>query len=251
MSNQFADYIVVCGDELGRSPILGPCDHCGGTAHYVRAKEGYKAICEGCGLQTAPYPWAENAGEAWNRRITTHARVITLNEIIEYRGRNTDDAGKIAVWVETIEGELRAGVIKLSVSMDGLEVFEPAAAEYWPRDLINAEGIRWRLWTMRPTETDRKTAPWGQVAWRVISEEARAEAEKIYQRLDEERRRKEREISERWRRHCIYCARGQFPVDENGVKAMKTHCLKDGHPIDNPSDERCDEWTDEREGAAP
>lgn len=204
MSNQSdrEGRIVVDGTVLGRAPILKKCDHCGGIADYVRVAEGYKAVCGKCGMQTTFYPWPEGAGEAWNARESEHARVITTQEILEFRADMTDDRGACACWLETIEGSIKAVMLEVSVSDEGREVYEhyigPAkeTGDYWTREEIDAEGVRWRLWDKRPKTADMEREPWGRVGYQVMSDAARAEAERIRAELDERQRERQRQRAE-------------------------------------------------------
>ena len=160
-------------------PMLRPCEGCGGTADYARAeKPGYVvARCTGCGRQTGPRVTADNAARDWNRRITTGARVVTLAELRALDFDMGDDAGDVAVWIETREGELRAAVL-----MFGIDLGDPTVNEYgqayernWPSEEIAAEGIGWRLWDKKPTQADRDAEPWGAPAW-VEARQQRADA---------------------------------------------------------------------------
>lgn len=236
-------------NETCDAPMLMPCDHCGGVADYVRVAEGFKAVCSRCGMQTAPYTWAANAGKAWNARITTHARVITLQEIVENRGANMDAGGLCACWIEPNTEKPRAVLIYACVGMDGTEVVEFGAGwdKTWEREKVDAEGIGWRLWTLKPTEFDMQREPWGQVAWHGgPSEEARAAAEALRREIEAKRSALMRKDAEERRKVCAYCEHYHVPPAEPGAKITPAEavCKKDGHKINSPSGEGCTEWKD-------
>ena len=82
------DVRFVFGDVLGRAPKLKPCPCCGGQADYVTGQNAemftvYRAMCPACGLQTEACAVPAGAGEDWNRRAASGARVITLEEIAD------------------------------------------------------------------------------------------------------------------------------------------------------------------------
>ena len=156
--------------------------------------------CSKCGLQTEALIWPENAGQRWNARESEGARVITTQEILEFRADLTDDRGVCVCWMETIGGELRAVVIEVSASMDGREVYEHGYGDLWERETVDAEGVKWRLWDKRPTMSDREREPWGRVGYKVMSDAARAEAERIRAELDERQRETQRRQAEADRR---------------------------------------------------
>jgi hypothetical protein len=195
---------VIGGSELGRAPALKKCPMCGGLADYISeaTQQGkrYRAKCGQCGLVTEAMVWPENAGNRWNARESEGARVITTQEIIEFRDSLTDGSGKTACWMETIEGDLCAICIEVEVSMDGREVSEYNYGDWWPREKIAAEGIKWRLWDRKPTNADMDREPWGQVGYQVMSDAARAEAERIRAKLDERQRELQRKQDEARRR---------------------------------------------------
>ena len=246
---------VLDGSELGRAPMLGRCPCCDGVADYVRVStaEGtrYRAVCSACGLATGLYVWPTGAGEAWNRRATNGARVITTQEIVEFRDGLTDGSGKTACWMETIEGVLRAICLEVSVSGDGREVYDWEYGEYWDREKVDAEGITWRLWDRRPTKADMDREPWGKVAYQVMSDAARQEAERIRQEIAERRRARERKEAEDRRRCCLYCAE-HVPADTGDSdlgSAAPFVCALSGKIIENPSSRGCEHWHDDkREG---
>lgn len=239
--------IVVSGTEMGRAPALKKCDHCGGIADYVRVAEGYKAVCGKCGMQTTHYHHPQNAGEAWNARETANARIITTQEIVNFRDENMDDRGLCACWMETIEGELRAVVLEVSTSMDGVEVYEHGWSDYWPREDVDAEGIRWRLWDKKPTDDDRKRGPWGMVAYQTISEAARAEANKIYREIEARRAAEAKKREEQRRRCCCYCAELRREIIDEERNQAELVCAVDGRPIPDIFAGCCEKWHDQRE----
>ena len=196
---------VIGGSELGRAPALKKCPMCGGLVDYISVHDTWQSLfrvrCSVCGLQTEALIWPENAGQRWNARESEHARVITTQEILEFRADLTDDRGVCACWLEGIGGELRAVVIEVSASMDGREVYEHGYGDFWERDRIDAEGVRWRLWDKRPTMSDREREPWGRVGYKVMSDAARQEAERIRAELDERQRETQRRQAEADRRH--------------------------------------------------
>lgn len=247
---------VIGGSELGRAPVLKKCPMCGGIADYISAQDGvrgklYRVRCSACGLQSEALMWPENAGERWNARKSEHARVITTQEILEFRADQTDDRGDCALWMETIEGDITALVLEVSASEDGREVYEHGYGDFWDRDKVDAEGIKWRLWDKRPTTADTNREPWGQVGFQIQSESARAEAGRIRAELDVARAEDERRRAEAMRRHCLYCA-NYVPVDTEGKdlgSAAPFVCALDGHLIEHPGSERCGAWTmNKREG---
>lgn len=202
---------VIGGSELGRAPALKKCPMCGGHADYISVHDTWQSLfrvrCSACGLQTEALIWPENAGQRWNARESENARVITTQEILEFRGDFTDDQGFCACWVETIEGYIAAILITVCASMDGREVSEMVdykaygeAYRDWPREKMDAEGIRWRLWDKRPTMSDREREPWGRVGYKVMSDAARAEAERIRAQLNERQRETQRRRAEADRR---------------------------------------------------
>ena len=237
------------GDEICQAPMLMPCDHCGGVADYVRVDGGYRAICSKCGMQTKTYHWASGAGKDWNARITTHARVITLQELVENRGANMDAGGLCACWLEPNSEKPRAVLLYACVSMDGTAVIEFGAGwdQTWEREKVDAEGIRWRLWTMKPTEEDMQREPWGKVEWNGgPSEEARAAAEALRREIEDRRRAlMQKEAAER-RKVCAYCEHYHVPPAPAGapISPAEAVCKKDGHKINSPSGEGCTEWKD-------
>lgn len=198
---------VIGGSELGRAPTLKKCPMCGGVADYVKQPASeliagrYAALCHSCGLRTSPEVWPESAGEKWNRRESENARVITTQEILTFRADHTDSGGACACWMETIEGELTAQLIKVSASMDGREVYDWYDREYWSRDVVDAEGTKWRLWDKRPTTADTNNEPWGKVGFQHYSAAAAEEAMRIRAKLDERQREAQRRQAEADRRH--------------------------------------------------
>lgn len=198
---------VVGGGELGRAPMLKKCPLCAGIADYMKlataSPEGKRVFvrCSECGTQTRLYHYPENAGERWNARTSENARVIATQEILEFRASLTDDRGVCACWMETIEGDLWALTIEVRASMDGREVYECGWGDYWPRERVNAEGIRWRLWDRKPTPADREREPWGKVGYKTMSEAARAEAERIRRELDARAAAEAQRRTEADRRH--------------------------------------------------
>lgn len=196
---------AVMASETYDAGKLGPCKCCGGIADYVHvsteAGTGFRAVCSVCGLQTKVYPWASNAAKAWNRSITSGARVVTLEELIEFRDGHRDDNQLTACWIEYADGGLRAALLEVSVSMEGTEVYDHLAADYWPREDVDAEGIKWRIWDKKPTKEDRENEPWGQVKWHGgFSEAARQEAERIRAELAQRQRKRQRQQAEADRR---------------------------------------------------
>ena len=237
---------VVGGQELGRAPALKKCPCCGGIADYTRTQgAGYRVTCSACGMQSGERVWPANAGDAWNARTSEHARIITTDEIMAFRADLTDDMSRCACWVETIEGEMRAAVLEVCTSLDGREVYECGWGDFWERDRVNAEGIRWRLWDKCPKPADREREPWGRVGYDCMSEDARAEADRIRRELDERRNEEERRRIEADRRHCLYC--GQCVLPDNEARDLGTwqpfECARDGHEITSPANETCDKWT--------
>lgn len=242
---------VIGGTELGRAPMLKKCPCCKGIADYMKRAtplpDGRRNFvrCSECGMSTGLYHWPQNAGEAWNQRASEQPRVITLDEIAAFRADLTDDRGRTACWLETIEGDLAALVIEASTSMEGREVYECGYGDYWPREKVDAEGIRWRLWDKKPKNEDCDREPWGRVAWQVMSDAARAEAERIRRQLDERAAREAEKRLRAERRRCLYCA-NYVPVDTEGVDmgaATPFVCALDGHLVEN-RDGRCEQWTD-------
>lgn len=247
---------VVSGTELGRAPTLAPCPCCGGIADYVNAKadgdltSSYIALCSECGLKTAPHPWPGGAGRAWNRRITSGARLITTGEIAEYKRELTDERGRCACWLETITGDVRAVMIESGTSMDGREIYDVERGDYWSRDEVEAEGVKWRIWDRKPTEADRQAAQWGRMWHGGFSEAAEAEAKRVCAALEEKRRAEEQRRAEAMRRRCLYCA-NYVPVDTEGKdlgSAAPFVCGLDGHIVVHPSSENCGSWKSNREG---
>lgn len=244
---------VVGGQELGRAPALKKCPLCGGIADYTSAKgDGYRATCSACGAQSGPGAWPSNAGDAWNRRTSEQPRVITLGEILEFKADLQDNHGRTACWLETIEGDIAALVIEAGVSMDGTEVYECGWGDYWPREKVDAQGIRWRLWDKKPKTEDREREPWGRISYDCMSAVARAEAERIRRELDARRDAEEKRRRERERRRCIRCAHCT-PVDTEGRDlgaATPFVCAVDGHIIESTSGPGCKDFAEpeEREG---
>lgn len=252
---------AVMASETYRAGKLAPCKCCGGIADFVTAKgdkgRGYKAVCSVCGLQTAIYVSASNAAEAWNRSITNGARVVTLEELIEFRDGHRDDRGATACWLETIEGELRAVVIEVSVSMDGTDVYEwytgprsrdAEPGDYWPREDVDAEGIRWRIWDKKPTREDREKEPWGRVKWHGgFSEAAAKEAARVKKEIEARKIREAEERQKKARRKCAHCAMRMEEPDGARLYAPTEVCTRDGHTIHAPYSETCDAWKDDGE----
>ena len=155
-------------------PRLRPCEGCGGTADYARVDvppimgNMIVARCSRCGRQTGPYVYADSAAKAWNHRITTGARVVTLDELWDMDFHMGDDQTDVAVWIEGRCGTLRAAVLSF-----GIDMGDPVVREYgkdkhftWsPRD-IQAEGVSYRLWDKKPEKWERERAPWGPLAWK-------------------------------------------------------------------------------------
>lgn len=252
---------AVMASETYDAGKLGPCKCCGGIADYVHvsteAGTGYRAVCSVCGLQTALFPWAAGAAEAWNRSITSGARVVTLEELIEFRDGHRDDRGATACWLETIEGELRAVVLEVSVSMDGTEVLEwytgprskdEELCDYWPREDVDAEGIKWRIWDKKPTKEDRENEPWGRVKWHGgFSEAAAKEAERVKKEIEERKIREAEERQRQARRKCAHCGnRLEQPDAARGYVPVQV-CTLDGHTIHTPYSETCTAWKDDGE----
>lgn len=247
---------VVGGSELGRAPALKKCPMCGGLADYIseHTAQGkrYRAKCGQCGLATEALIWPENAGQRWNARESEHARVITTQEILEFRASLTDDRGVCACWMETIEGDITALLLEVSASDEGREVYECGYGDYWDREKVDAEGIRWRLFDRKPTNAEMDKEPWGQVGYQVMSAAARAEAERIRAELDEKQRERQRKQDEARRRRCLYCAH-HVPVDTEGRDlgaATPFVCALTGETVENPGSRSCKEWSDGREAGA-
>lgn len=239
---------VVGGGELGRAPALKKCPCCGGIADYTKIHEGvnrYRATCSACGMETALYAWPQNAGEAWNVRASEGPRVVTLEEIQSFKGDWTDGKGRTACWLETIEGELLAMTLAVSMSMEGLEVYECDFGDYWPRDKVEAEGIRWRLWDKRPIKADRIREPWGRVGYQAMSDAARREAERIQRELDERRAAEARAQAMAARRRCVFCADCQVARTEDGdIRPLQPfECARDGHAMEDAAG-HCEHWRD-------
>lgn len=156
-----------------RAPLLKPCEGCGGTADYFYAGDGnwnIVARCLSCGRQTRPFMYASGAGDDWNRRITSGARVVTLFELAESEMQQSDAYSRAAVWIENREGDIVPAVLEF-----GIDLGETTVHEYggqgdweWSREQIGAEGEEYRLWDRLPTEIDRAVAPWGRPAWEEI-----------------------------------------------------------------------------------
>ena len=265
MSVETGEKFAVMASETYRAGKLAPCKCCGGIADFVAATgdkgRGYKAVCSVCGLQTALYVSASNAAEAWNRSITNGARVVTLEELIEFRDGHRDDRGATACWLETIEGELRAVVIEVSVSMDGTEVYEwytgprsrdEEPGDYWPREDVDAEGIRWRIWDKKPTREDRDKEPWGRVKWHGgFSEAAAKEAARVKKEIEARKIREAEERQKKARRKCAHCA---LRMQQGGQGTIwgcceTSACTLDGHTIHAPYSETCTAWKDDGEEA--
>lgn len=247
---------VIGGSELGRAPALKKCPMCGGVADYISVhdtwKNKYRVVCGQCGLATAAQNWPESAGLRWNVRDNESARVITTQEILEFRADMTDGRGNCACWLETIEGDITAICLSVSASDEGREVYENGYGDFWERDRIDAEGITWRLWDKRPTMSDMEREPWGRVGYKVMSDAARAEAERIRAELDEKQRERQRQQAEARRRHCLYCA-NHVPVDTESRdlgSATPFVCALTGEQIENPGSRSCREWRDRREAGA-
>lgn len=255
------EQFAVMASETYRAGKLEPCPCCGGIADFVRVKTetatSYKAVCSMCGLQTALFTWASNAAREWNKRITNRARVVTLEELIEFRDGHRDDRGATACWLETIEGELRAVVIEVSVSMDGTEVYEwytgprsrdEEPGDYWPREDVDAEGIRWRIWDKRPTKAERKLEPWGRVKWHGgFSEAAAKEAARVKKEIEAQKIREAEEQQHKARRKCAHCGNRLEQPDAALGGAPVEICLLDGHTIKTPYSETCTAWKDDGE----
>lgn len=191
---------VIGGSKLGRAPALKKCPMCGSIADYISVHDAWKnpfrVRCSNCGLETEALIWPENAGQRWNARESEGARVITTQEILSFRADMTDERGACACWLETIEGDITAICLSVSASDEGREVYENGYGDFWERDRIDAEGIRWRLWDKRPTMSDREREPWGQVGFQVMSDAARAEAERIRAELAQKQRERQRQRAE-------------------------------------------------------
>lgn len=170
------------GDLCG--PRLRPCEGCGGMADYARVDvppimgNMIVARCSRCGRQTGPYVYADSAAKAWNRRITTGARVVTLDELSDIQWGMGDDADDVAVWIEGEGGSLRCAVLSFGIDLGDLTVHEYGNGRSFawsPRD-IRAEGVNYRIWDKKPEKWERERAPWvGGPAWKE-AREARAEA---------------------------------------------------------------------------
>lgn len=243
---------AVMASETYDAGKLGPCKCCGGIADYVHvsteAGTGYRAVCSVCGLQTALFPWAAGAAEAWNRSITSGARVVTLEELIEFRGGHRDDNQLTACWIEYADGRLRAALLNPCVSMEGTEVYDTLKGDYWPQEAVKAEGIRWRLWDKRPTTDDTKNEPWGQVKWHGgFSEAAAKEAERVKKEIEERKIREAEERQRQARRKCAHCGnRLEQPDAAHGYVPVQV-CTLDGHTIHTPYSETCTAWKDDGE----
>lgn len=243
---------AVMASETYDAGKLEPCKCCGGIADYVEAKgergRGYKAVCSVCGLQTKVYPWASNAAKAWNRSITNGARVVTLEELIEFRDGHRDDNQLTACWIEYADGGLRAALLEVSVSMEGTEVYDHLAADYWPREDVDAEGIKWRLWDKRPTTDDTKNEPWGMVKWHGgFSEAAAKEAARVKKEIEARKIREAEERQRKARRKCAHCGnRLEQPDAAHGYVPVQV-CALDGHTIKTPYSETCTAWKDDGE----
>ena len=250
---------AVMASETYDAGKLGPCKCCGGIADYVHvsteAGTGFRAVCSVCGLQTALFPWASNAAEAWNRSITNGARVVTLEELIEFRAGHADERGLTACYVEHIDGSLRAALLEVSVSMEGREVYEHYSGpsmepgDYWTREEVDAEGIRWRIWDKKPTREEREKEPWGRVKWHGgFSEAAAKEAARVKQEIEARKIREAEERQKKARRKCAHCALRMQQEDPGTAWGCETSaCTLDGHTIHAPYSETCTEWKDDGE----
>jgi PP-loop superfamily ATP-utilizing enzyme len=89
--------------------------------------------------------------------------------------------------------------------------------------------------------------PWGVVAYRAISEAARAEAERIRREIEERRAAEAKALAERQRRCCNYCARLEREVIDERRKLANLVCAVDGHTIASLFAPACEHWRDERE----
>jgi hypothetical protein len=252
MNVETGEKFAVMASETYRAGKLGPCKCCGGIADFVAAKgdkgRGYKAVCSVCGLQTAMYVSASNAAEAWNRSITSGARVVTLEELIEFRDGHRDDRGFTACWIEYADGRLRAALLNVCVSMEGREVYDHAEGDYWEQDAVKAEGIRWRIWDRKPTDEERKTEPWGRVKWHGgFSEAAALEAARVKKEIEAQKIREAEEQQHKARRKCAHCGNRQEQPDAALGGAPVEICLLDGHTIKTPYSETCTAWKDDGE----
>lgn len=150
-------------------PMLKPCPCCGGTADYEQGRDrAFFVRCQDCGMRTGSFTWSRAAGEAWNRRITEGARIVTLFEIAELDHGQLDIGGRWAGWIENRNGTMKAALIVTGIDLGETAVWEITrdGQSEWSRSLIETEGRAWRLWDRKPTEEQRRDAPWNGPAWR-------------------------------------------------------------------------------------
>lgn len=156
--------------NMERGPQLKPCPFCGGTADYFDMEDNgrrFYAQCTRCGAMTLSETWASRAGEAWNRRNTEGARVVTLAELLDSQFDQEDDAGYCAAWVENNGGGLYSVRFRLIIDLGETRVFPDGVADgEWSPARIAQEGYEWRLWDRKPTREQRRATPWDGPAWR-------------------------------------------------------------------------------------
>ena len=150
-------------------PMLKPCPCCGGTADYEQGRDrAFFVRCQDCGMRTGSFTWARAAGEAWNRRNTEGARIVTLFEIAELDHGQQDDTGRAAVWIEKRGGGIYAAVIRTGMDFGEIDVYEiePDMASDWSGIDWGTESTDWRLWDRKPTKEQRRDTPWNErAAW--------------------------------------------------------------------------------------
>ena len=147
--------------------MLKPCPCCGGTADYEQGRDrAFFVRCQDCGMRTGSFTWARGAGAAWNRLNTEGARIVTLFEIAELDHGQQDDNGVWSGWYETEYG-LYAVTLETWIDLGETRVYLGGAysGEGSP-EWIEREGVDWRLWDRKPTEEQRRDAPWNGPAWR-------------------------------------------------------------------------------------